>query len=519
MKRFLLAALLSLLCAPAIARPSTSAPGVSIADVTVNESAGTATLTITKSIGKSYSKISVTTADRTAIAGLDYQTVSQQLTMGSTQTSSTVTVPIINDSVYESSETFSVSVRSVRNATIVRSPATVTITDDDLASIPPPPPPPPAPAPGLTGETAILDNFDTTQGIELTFYGPNGRGGTPPISADPVGAYRMFCKPGPMSHDDPLLYPGVQNGSAHWHQFFGNTGTNYASNYSSLRTTGATTCGNRDDAAHPLNRSSYWMPAMLDGVGNAVKPDYMNLYYKRNPASDPYCSLSSTSHIGQCTDLPNGIRFVFGYNMKTMTGGPSDLSSQDSAAITFQCWNSFDETTVISPAKGYYHSIEEVRQAGCPVGARLMIVAAAPICWDGSGVDSADHRSHMHHADGAMYVGQFFRACPSTHPYLIPSLEVQVAYTTDANFTAGKWQLDSDRQMAVTMGHAVTPGSTWHMDYWEAWSPTVKATWHRTCINQHLSCAGGDLGDGTEIKQSDHYPNSDFPTHVLVPVP
>jgi hypothetical protein len=57
------------------------------------------------------------------------------------------------------------------------------------------------------------------------------------------------------------------------------------------------------------------------------------------------------------------------------------------------------------------------------------------------------------------------------------------------------------------------------MDYWEAWSPTVKATWHRTCINQHLSCAGGDLGDGTQIKQSDHYPNSDFPTHVLVPVP
>jgi hypothetical protein len=37
------------------------------------------------------------------------------------------------------------------------------------------------------------------------------------------------------------------------------------------------------------------------------------------------------------------------------------------------------------------------------------------------------------------------------------------------------------------------------MDYWEAWSPTVKATWHSTCVNQKLSCAGGDLGNGTQI--------------------
>jgi hypothetical protein len=142
-----------------------------------------------------------------------------------------------------------------------------------------------------------------------------------------------------------------------------------------------------------------------------------------------------------------------------------------------------------------------------------MIIAAAPSCWDGHTLDPADHRSHMSVANGAMYVGQFFRACPTTHPYALPNLEVQVAFTVDANFVAGKWHLSSDE-----MGANAVPGSTWHMDYWEAWSPTVKATWHRTCMNQQLSCAGGDLGDGTDIRGGNAPPGG-FPKHQLVAIP
>jgi hypothetical protein len=51
------------------ARPrTTTAPGVSIADVTCTESAGTCTLTITKERSKSYSIVTVTTVDGTANA-------------------------------------------------------------------------------------------------------------------------------------------------------------------------------------------------------------------------------------------------------------------------------------------------------------------------------------------------------------------------------------------------------------------------------------------------------------------
>jgi hypothetical protein len=356
---------------------------------------------------------------------------------------------------------------------------------------------------------AIADNWNTASGIEQTWYGPTGRGGIAPASADPVGAFRMFCSAGQLLRDDPLVYPG-QKGASHLHQFFGNAGADANSNYNSLRTTGNTTCG---QASTPINRSAYWMPAMLDGAGHVVKPDYMNLYYKRNPDSDPYCSLASVQHIGQCTDLPNGLRFVFGYNMKTGTDGPLDTNSQMHDAIQFQCWAAEDGSVSNNGINGYYHSIKEVVDAGCPVGARLMIIAAAPSCWDGQTLDAADHRSHMSVANGPMYTGQFFRACPTTHPYALPNLEVQVAFTVDANFVAGKWHLSSDEMVANAI-----PGSTWHMDYWEAWSPSVKATWHKYCINGHETCAGGDLGNGTQIIGGSEPPGG-WTKHQLVPVP
>jgi hypothetical protein len=62
------------------------------------------------------------------------------------------------------------------------------------------------------------------------------------------------------------------------------------------------------------------------------------------------------------------------------------------------------------------------------------------------------------------------------------------------------------------------PGSTWHMDYWEAWSPEVKATWHKYCINGHETCAGGDLGNGTQIIGASEPPGG-WTKHQLVPVP
>jgi hypothetical protein len=61
-----------------------------------------------------------------------------------------------------------------------------------------------------------------------------------------------------------------------------------------------------------------------------------------------------------------------------------------------------------------------------------------------------------------------------------------------------------------------TPGKTLHMDYWEAWSPTVKNMWQTFCINGHLSCSAGELGNGQQVKGMQQV--GAFPKHMLVPL-
>jgi hypothetical protein len=239
------------------------------------------------------------------------------------------------------------------------------------------------------------------------------------------------------------------------------------------------------------------MPAMLDGAGNAVKPYFINTYYKQFPAGSAQCTAMATA----CVELPNGLRFVFGYNMKTMTGGPTDSNTFDYWNMRFECWADDSGTPAVS---GYWRTIPDVVKAGCPVGARLVIMTQAPACWDGKNVDSPDHRSHMSY--GTPETGG--QKCPESHPYLIPSWQTHVTFLTDANFAAGKWHLSSDEMMAGAAG-----GTTLHMDYFEGWSPVVRRTWQQNCIDGHKSCAGGDLGNGTQIKPIDH-----APAEVLVPL-
>jgi hypothetical protein len=92
-------------------------------------------------------------------------------------------------------------------------------------------------------------------------------------------------------------------------------------------------------------------------------------------------------------------------------------------------------------------------------------------------------------------LNQSYYRCDDAHPYIMPQLAIIAFYTVDSNFKAGKWRLSSDDMMP-----GAAPGSTFHADYWEGWSPTVRDTWLANCIDGHLNCAGGDLGNGTAIK-------------------
>lgn len=348
-----------------------------------------------------------------------------------------------------------------------------------------------APA-GLAGEVAIADNFDTAAGLEPTSTAT-------PASTESVGAFRMFCTAGQLLYEDPIVNPGTR--APHLHQFWGNTGANAHSTYKSLRESGGTTCG---DTNSPANRSGYWSPAMFDGAGGVVKPKFINMYYKRFPVSSDRCNQSRTDGLGYgiCADLPNGLRYVWGFNMATHTGGPADPNSPDRRFMFYTC----------SGVSGRFQTLAAlVDNGGCAVGAEMAITASAPFCWDGKHVDTPDHRAHMAYANRPVTNETgLFHACPTTHPYLIPTLTMHITYTVDANFAT--WALSSDVQMGMT------PGSTFHFDYWEAWSPVVKAEWEKNCIDGHLGCASGDLGNKTRIKKAG-VPRGGWPTPEVVASP
>jgi hypothetical protein len=352
---------------------------------------------------------------------------------------------------------------------------------------------PAPPGKNITLIEAIGDNFNTAEGITAASWGI-----PPSMAPDPVGAFRMICGAGQLSYDDPIVYPG-QHGKSHLHQFYGNLAADGASDYASLRANGNSTCGDPNNPA-AVNRSGYWMPAMLDGSGHVVKPEYVAIYYKRIPLSDPKCHRSNPGSIGDCVGIPTGLKFITGYNMQ---GGTTD------AHPFFYCQDG-DVTGVKARSSELHENMNQVI-ADCPVGARLTLNLGGPDCWDGKNLDTPDHRSHLSHGSSVWdaALNQSYYRCDDAHPYHIPQMTLMAFYTVDANFAAGRWRLSSD-----DMVPGAAPGTTFHADYWEAWSPTIRDTWQANCIDGHLNCAGGDLGNGTVIKGM-VVPN----TQALVPVP
>ena len=208
----------------------------------------------------------------------------------------------------------------------------------------------------------------------------------------------MFCTSGQLLKDDPIVYPG-QPGVSHLHQFFGNTAANAGSSYASLRTSGGTTCGKSDA---PVNRSAYWFPAMLDGAGHVVKPDYVKLYYKGVPACDPNCQPAINPHArGFCVGMPNGLRFI-GYNMTTRAAARPIPLMRRRCGIRFECWGNAQGTVGWARLRTL-HTLDDMFAAGCPIGAQLIILVGAPDCWDGVNLDTADHRSHLVYGTGTDY--------------------------------------------------------------------------------------------------------------------
>ena len=337
--------------------------------------------------------------------------------------------------------------------------------------------PTPTVAPSLDGIAPVASGLDLASLLQSAW----GTGAIPGPEAPGIeGAFRFICAPGQLNYDDEIVYPG-QPGKAHLHQWFGNDRADGNSTYASLRTTGDSTCNSAG------NRSAYDMPAMMHPTGKVVLPDYVFVYYKRAPAASIYCK---PPYAKACLSLPRGLRYVFGYDMANPASTPTDTNRR---------WFNCDAPG----ASGQFATIAEAAKA-CPVGARIGALVVSPPCWNGRQLDSPDHRSHMAYPEQD---GYGHNACPATHPYLIPFFEPGAWYTNDG--TAAQWRLSSD------MG--LPGGTTLHSDWFGAWDDAIQARWTANCIDKALSCSGGDLGDGTQLRTTKGYADGKATTLVDPP--
>jgi hypothetical protein len=235
--------------------------------------------------------------------------------------------------------------------------------------------------------------------------------------------------------------------------------SNADSTYQSLRTTGDGTC-----QGGPLNRSAYFFPAMMNGSGKVVVPDWMSIYYKAQP--------------GTAQMFPKGLRFRFGFDPKAV------VDANHPRPYSWICEKTSSWGT--NPT---------MEGAPCAAGDHIIIRLGAPDCWNGE-LDSPDHRSHLAYS---YYNGlQGDAVCPAGYPLKIVSFTVAASYASPGPAALANWYLSTDRvpgQPQYPAGTAVTSG------WFGAWDDSIVAIWWKNCIEKRLNCAGGQLGDGRTMVQ------------------
>jgi Domain of unknown function (DUF1996) len=271
----------------------------------------------------------------------------------------------------------------------------------------------------------------------------------PPLSSDGTGNFRIVCNFSHMAADDPLVAPGVPGGS-HLHVFFGNTGVNAYSTAASIATTGASTC-----RGGIMNRSAYWVPALIDtATGTPLAPFESHFYYKTG-----YNGIRPS----EVNFIPTGLRMI---------AGDSRNTSATSASGTFSCHDA--PSSAPAPAR---------QMINCPVGSELRISILFPQCWDGVNLDSPDHKSHM-----SFTVNQ---RCPATHPVPLPEISFHIAYKVKEANAPLRWRLASDNYSTSQPG-----GLSFHADWVDGWRKEFMETWVNRCDREARDCGSHRLGDG-----------------------
>jgi Domain of unknown function (DUF1996) len=249
-----------------------------------------------------------------------------------------------------------------------------------------------------------------------------------PRSADaviPVAEFPADCQLSHRLPDDPIVLPGLP-GASHSHDFFGNHATDAYSDYHDLL--GST--GNCNPAS---DISSYWVPTLYRDDTEIV-PTGITFYYLGEGVNNP----------GATQPTPVGLKIVAGNARAT---GDADSIARWSCLHAGQ----------VPPSKNFVH---------CPAGTQLETYLDFPQCWNGTSLDSADHKSHMAYPVAGN--------CPGSHPVQVPKLRMVLRYPVNGD--PARFRLASG------------DGRTMHGDFFNVWPADEMERRVRDCIRPVVKC-------------------------------
>ncbi|MGH3794350.1 MAG: DUF1996 domain-containing protein [Pseudonocardiaceae bacterium] len=188
-----------------------------------------------------------------------------------------------------------------------------------------------------------------------------------------TGSFTSSCGTNQNGHrnsDNLIVSPGKVNGAQHVHNYVGNLSTDAFSTKESLNAAG-TTCANGD-------KSTYYWPVLRDtnGQGNDVNKDGGGLdgnfgQILQETSVDLQFRGNSTSPV---IAMPQNLSVITG-DAKAVTNGTANANA------AWTCAGFEDRTTTNYPL--------------CPQGSQIKRILDFPSCWDGTNLDSANHRTHI----------------------------------------------------------------------------------------------------------------------------
>ena len=209
--------------------------------------------------------------------------------------------------------------------------------------------------------------------------------------------FLLECRFVQRNNDDPIVFPG-KPGLSHNHTYVGNFSVDAFTTPNSL-------LGGRSSCDFEADSSAYWAPTLYVGR-RAVKPLTGFVYYVKR-TSTPVAA------------LPAGLKMI--------AGNAAAVRAQSRLLASWACGEEVGDGP---------------RYAVLPRCARdhvLEYEVVFPNCWNGTSLDSVDHKRHMAYSVGGR--------CPAAYPVAVPTVILILLYPevpVRAQLASGRFATHAD---------------------------------------------------------------------------